>query len=278
MYFKLFSILCIVKIDITTIVHSSKTGKSIEKSSDLQNWSYYDTFVQIRNLYGLENVKNFSKRSTNKHHREARQRRLDVSSSIWSDVRQMYGTDDKNKPNNNQREPDRIIQDVKITERREYYSPKEMPMKYAQGSIYHQNKIQRTNYDDFTYYKSSFNYPVNEKETSFNDLEENMDRYKLRKNALQRYQPVNHQEMDPRDRPKKNKAKNFIKDDYYYDPESDDYFWGIDDYDSEEINDWGKETTRTKFGVNTKYGGINFRKRHNRLSLSPSFDAVVDLR
>ena len=269
MDFKIFFTLYFLNTRIITEVNTSKRVDSIERNNNQQNWNYYNTFVQIKNLYGLENVKNFSKRSTNTSHRQPRQRRLDVSSSIWSDVKQLYGTNDDNKPNVDKREPDRIIQDVKITQRREYFSPKERPIHYGHASIYHKNQIQRTNYDDFTYYKSSFNYPDSEKQSSFKDLEENIDKYKLRKNALKRYQPSNHERIDARDTLRRNKIQNFINDDYYYDPISDDYFWGIDDYDDEEIGDWEKETTRTKFDVNTKYGGSNFRKRHNRLKFGP---------
>ena len=114
MDFKIFFTLYFLNTRIITEVNTSKRVDSIENNNDQQNWNYYNTFVQIKNLYGLENVKNFSKRSTNTSHRQPRQRRLDVSSSIWSDVKQLYGTDDDNKPNVDKREPDRIIQDVKI--------------------------------------------------------------------------------------------------------------------------------------------------------------------
>ena len=269
MDFKIFFTLFFLNTRVTIVVNTSKNIDSIKKNNNQQNWNYYNTFVQIKNLYGLENVKNFSKRSINTSHRQPRQRRLDVSSSIWSDVKQMYGTNDDNKPNADKSEPDRIIQDVKITQHREYFSPKERPIHYGHASIYHKNKIQRTNYDDFTYYKTSLNFPETEKQSSFKDLEENMEKYKLRKNALKRYQPSNHQRIDARDTLRRKKIQNYINDDYYYDAISDDYFWGIDDYDDEEISDWDKENTRTEFNVNTKYGGSNFRKRHNRLKYGP---------
>ena len=270
MMFKIFSVLCLFHTNIISLTYSSKDIHSDVSNNDLQNWNYYNTFVQIKNLYGLENVKNFSKRSTNKIHRQPRQR-LDVSSSIWNDVRQMYGTNDKNKISVPKRKPDRIIQDVKITEHREYFSPKDKPLTY-QNSIYQQNNIHRRNYDDFTYYKSNMNNHDPEKDTSFKEVEENMDKYRLRKNALKRYQPTKPHKTNPRDKPLNNRIPNYLNDDYYYDQENDDYFWGIDDYDSGEINDWEKETTRNKFNMGTRYNGNNFRKRHNR----HKYNVVID--
>ena len=111
-----------------------------------------------------------------------------------------------------------------------------------------------------------------EKDTSFKEVEENMDKYRLRKNALKRYQPTKHHKTNPRDKPLDNRIPNYLNDDYYYDQENDDYFWGIDDYDSDEINDWEKETTRNKFNMGTRYNRNNFRKRHNR----HKYNVVID--
>ena len=263
MALKLVSIFYLLNSNIINVVNTSKDINSSTQNNDLRNWTYYKNFVQIKNLYGLDNVKNFSKRSTNKSHRQPKQRRMDVSSSIWSNVKHMYGPSNKNKFNGDKQGTDRIIQDLKITQHREYFTPKDTFPIYH-DSVYHQTKNRR-NYDDFSYYKSSVMYPAAEKHSSYKDMEENMDKHKLRKNALQRYQAPKIHETNLRDYPRKDKIKKYLKEDDYYDPENDDYFWGIDDYDSDEDGDWEKETTRNKFDVRTKYGGNKFKKRHNRL-------------
>ena len=223
------------------------------------NYSYYNSFIYVKKLYGPEDIKKLSKRSLGNFRP---QRRLDVSSSIWSDVTHKYSI--RNSDRRHNQEFDKVRDRDEISDSKMLSTQMKKNHKIKYNSMHKHKKLQRKSDDGFTYFESAFDVLSPEKFTSYNEIDDTYDKFSLRKSTLQRYTNKNSNRS-----PSRHESFQATLDKYYYDDPIDDELEGEYDYYEDSYDDVyndNRPNLKGKFKGNKKYRGTQIFKHHNSMT------------